>query len=60
LSNGEHLRLRVTDDGDGFDPGKRTAGFGLLSMQERAKAIGGQFRLDSGLGRGTEIEVVIP
>jgi signal transduction histidine kinase len=60
LSNGEGLRLRVVDDGDGFDPGARSGGFGLVSMQERAKGLGGRFRLASEPGMGTEIEIVIP
>jgi signal transduction histidine kinase len=60
LSNGSGLRLRVVDDGDGFDPNVASGGFGLVSMQERAKALGGRFRLASQPGRGTEIEVVIP
>jgi signal transduction histidine kinase len=60
LSNGEGLRLRVVDDGDGFDPGARSDGFGLVSMQERAKGLGGRFRLASEPGMGTEIEIVIP
>ena len=50
----------VADDGDGFDPGARSDGFGLVSMQERAKALGGRFRLASTPGTGTEIEIVIP
>jgi signal transduction histidine kinase len=60
LSNGQGLRLRVVDDGGGFDPGIRSDGFGLVSMQERAKALGGRFRLASRPGSGTEIEIVIP
>jgi signal transduction histidine kinase len=60
LSNGQGLLLRVVDDGDGFDPGARSDGFGLVSMQERAKALGGRFRLASKPGMGTEIEIVIP
>ena len=60
LTNGRGLRLRVVDDGDGFDPKASTDGFGLVSMRERAKAFGGRFRIASEPGRGTEVEVVIP
>jgi signal transduction histidine kinase len=60
LTNGRGLRLRVVDDGDGFDPHAETDGFGIVSMQERVKALGGRFRIDSAPGRGTEIEVAIP
>jgi signal transduction histidine kinase len=61
LKNGEGLHLRVVDDGEGFDPVMPvTGGFGLVSMQERAKALGGEFRLASQPGCGTEIEILIP
>ena len=60
LTSGRGLRLRVVDDGDGFDPEAKTDGFGLVSMRERAKAFGGRFRIASQPGRGTEVEVVIP
>lgn len=53
--------LTVTDDGTGFDPdlGRRSTGFGLTSMRERARALGGEFRLSSSPGKGTSIEVVV-
>jgi signal transduction histidine kinase len=60
LSNGRGLHLEVKDDGKGFDPVDRRGGFGLESMRERAIALGGEFRLDSSPGHGTEIQVVLP
>jgi signal transduction histidine kinase len=55
------VRLRVEDDGIGFDPeDKDGRGFGLTSMSERARALGGELRLNSAPGAGTAIEVVIP
>jgi signal transduction histidine kinase len=60
LINGRGLRLRVVDDGDGFDLRAQTTGFGLVSMQERTKALGGRFRIASEPGRGTEVEIAIP
>jgi signal transduction histidine kinase len=56
------VRLRVTDDGDGFDPADATrsaAGFGLVSMRERAHAVGGTFDVHSKPGAGTTVEVVV-
>jgi signal transduction histidine kinase len=35
-------------------------GLGLLTMRERATAIGGTIRVDSSTGGGTIIEVVVP
>jgi PAS domain S-box-containing protein len=53
--------LRVDDDGRGFDP---TGGFpghlGLRSMRERAVAVGGEFRVVSAPGRGTQVEARLP
>jgi len=54
-------RLSVEDDGCGFDP-ERTirrdsqSGSGLLIMQERATALGGDFRLQSKPRAGTRLE----
>lgn len=53
------LRLRIIDDGTGFDP-RAAPGFGLTSMRERAAAAGGELTLASGDGQGTVIEVVLP
>jgi signal transduction histidine kinase len=58
LESGETgLVLTIADDGTGFDPLQVVADdhFGLLSMRERAAAIGGEFELDSAPGRGTRI-----
>jgi signal transduction histidine kinase len=60
LSNGRGLHLEVKDDGKGFDPVVGGPGFGLHSMRERATALGGEFRLASSPGHGTEIQVVLP
>ncbi|MGH3132680.1 MAG: sensor histidine kinase [Gaiellaceae bacterium] len=63
LSNGEGVRLRVTDDGKGFDHDALSEqphrGFGLVSMRERALALGGRFRVSSAPGQGTEVEVIL-
>jgi signal transduction histidine kinase len=63
LSNGNGLRLRIVDDGIGFDPtafAENGEGFGLVTMRERAHSVGGQLRIVSARNRGTEVEVVIP
>lgn len=52
------IRLRVADDGVGFDPQTRNGrGFGLIAMRDRAEAFGGQLRIRSRQGEGTEVEV---
>jgi len=53
--------LRVRDNGVGFDTDVPTqSGFGLISMRERAKLIGGLLKISSNRGTGTQIEVTIP
>jgi signal transduction histidine kinase len=57
-----HLRLRVRDNGRGFDPAapRRPNAFGLTGLRERAHLVGGQVSLETAPGRGTTIEVSIP
>jgi signal transduction histidine kinase len=52
--------LRVHDDGSGFDPSSRTAGFGILGMEERARALGGTLTIDSRPGLGTDVRLRLP
>jgi len=60
------IQLAIKDDGIGFDPDrhgvkrKGRGGLGLLSMRERATYVGGDFKIKSSRGAGTEIEVLIP
>ncbi|HEY3614188.1 MAG TPA: ATP-binding protein, partial [Gaiellales bacterium] len=58
-------RLRVRDDGVGFDPVAATATvraghIGLVSLRERAEALGGALVLESAPGAGTVATVTIP
>ena len=57
--SGHRIRVRISDDGRGFDP-KRTRGLGILGMEERVKRLGGEFTLDSAPGRGTAITAELP
>jgi signal transduction histidine kinase len=53
-------RLLVEDDGTGFDPAvvKRDGtGYGLTSMADRARTLGGAFRIESRPGHGTQVSV---
>jgi signal transduction histidine kinase len=53
--------LLITDDGRGFSTGRleagRGGGFGLTSMRERARALGGEFTVTSTAGGGTTVRV---
>jgi signal transduction histidine kinase len=57
----------VADDGVGFDPAVVArswsgsgGGLGLVSMRERAEALGGRVRIASGPKGGTSVEVELP
>jgi signal transduction histidine kinase len=58
------FRLRIRDDGTGIEPAMleegRSGHYGLPGMRERARQIGAEFRIRSGVGTGTEIELRIP
>jgi signal transduction histidine kinase len=54
----EGVRLRVADDGVGFDTGSRGGhGFGLIGMRDRAEALGAKLSIHSRRGAGTEVEL---
>ncbi len=59
LEHGDEWRLRIRDDGRGFDTGVRD-GFGLASMHRQASALGGTLHVRSQLGAGTTVEVILP
>ena len=56
----EGLRLDMQDDGRGFDPRTRHDGLGLLGIRERVQQLGGQLSIDTRLGGGTRMSVVLP
>ena len=56
-NNGTYA-VRLQDDGYGFDLEHCTLGRGLRNMQERARVIGGELRIISTLGLGTEIQFI--
>jgi signal transduction histidine kinase len=53
------IRIRVTDDGSGFDPNRAGGGFGLLGMRERVNLTGGRFDVRSG-EEGTTVTAALP
>ncbi|HEX3609911.1 MAG TPA: GAF domain-containing sensor histidine kinase [Solirubrobacterales bacterium] len=60
IESGDKLRLRVSDQGRGFDPSERSDGFGLVGMRERVTLAGGTLELRSSPGEGTTIVAVLP
>lgn len=61
LAFGEReLRLTICDNGCGFEQAPKTSGFGLRGMAERVESMGGQFSIQSAIGKGTTLSVNIP
>ena len=56
------IRLEVSDNGCGFNPDdvKSKEALGLVSMDERVRAVNGKLTIESVLDSGTKIEVRVP
>jgi len=52
---GEIIRVMIEDKGKGFDMKVQSRGVGLFSMEERARAVGGELAIFSQPGKGTKI-----
>ena len=66
-SDGDLIRINISDDGvgfdqavlqDGFDPFER--GFGLFSIGEQLKQYGGTFTVDPAPGHGSAVTIELP
>jgi signal transduction histidine kinase len=55
----DRIRLRVRDAGRGFDADASPAGFGLRSMHDRARAVGGELHISSTPGEGSQVEATL-
>ena len=54
------IAITVSDAGCGFDPGRDTAGLGLIGLRERVRGLRGEFRLHSAAGQGTSVGMWLP
>ncbi len=54
------LVVRVTDDGDGFDPAQTPPGPGITHMTDRADAANGHLDVSSRPGHGTTVVLSLP
>jgi signal transduction histidine kinase len=65
-SRREGVRMRVTDDGGGFDVSRtlieaaRRGRLGVVGISERVRLLGGTFDIDSRPGGPTSIELMLP
>jgi signal transduction histidine kinase len=58
-TNGEGVRIEVTDDGIGASPGVN-GGHGIVGMQERAQLLGGSFHAGPGRRGGYSVSAYLP
>jgi signal transduction histidine kinase len=56
----EGIILEIEDNGYGFNPNLIHSGYGLLGMKERVDNLGGDFKINSAIDRGTCIQIKIP
>ena len=56
---GNQLRVLIEDNGQGFDTTQRSQRTGQVSMQQRAKAMGGTLNVQSEPGQGTRLRVTV-
>ncbi|MFQ5408557.1 MAG: GAF domain-containing protein [Anaerolineales bacterium] len=62
--NNAEVRLAVIDDGQGFDLAAAQANsngrLGIMNMHERAESLSGQLTISSEIGRGTQVNLLVP
>lgn len=58
--DGDKIVFLLSDNGKGVGADDLKIGFGLSSMRERAKSLGGELRLDSEEGEGFELRLLLP
>jgi signal transduction histidine kinase len=59
----QQVQLTVADDGDGMPLHagyRRTGGFGLTTMRDRAQRLGGSYSIVSTPGNGTTVQIEVP
>ncbi len=56
----EDLHISIADNGCGFDTSKKQEGWGLTSMKKRASELGGKLEIESRVGEGTQIRLIVP
>ena len=58
--NGTHVKVTISDDGEGFDTDRLPYGrSGVVGMRERAMLAGGRLEVISERGKGTSVELTV-
>ncbi len=56
----DQLKIKVEDDGRGFDTTKKKKGIGMRNISSRIKSLGGTWNIISEPGAGTKIDISVP
>ena len=56
----DRIIIKLKDNGVGFDPHFVNSGFGFQGMRERVQILHGSLKVDSAIGRGTQILITLP
>ena len=60
ILNNDKLKMRIADDGIGFDKNNVKEGIGLANMRRRVELFFGNFQIYTSPGNGCEISIEIP
>jgi len=61
LKKGSEIVVNISDDGKGFDiRNMKRKGFGLKGIEERVRLLNGEFKIESQLGKKTDLKINIP
>jgi PAS domain S-box-containing protein len=60
IINNNKIKMRIADDGVGFDINEAKGGIGLSNMKRRVELFYGKFEVFSSPGNGCEVEIDIP
>ncbi|MBK5285590.1 MAG: tetratricopeptide repeat protein [Bacteroidia bacterium] len=59
VNENELIKLRIQDDGVGFDTTQDNIGNGLKNMKRRADEMKAEFKIESSKGNGTQIDLIL-
>ena len=59
-TKGDLIRLKVVDNGVGFDPSRKRNGIGITNIFNRVELEGGSAEIKTGKGKGCSLVVTIP